>query len=177
MARRRFGSSVIRRASSPNRSWTAFVNTSASAVAASTKLLLGTFTQSNPGIDETVLRTVGSIAVYSDQTAAGESQIGAFGMIVVSDAAAAIGITAIPGPATDADDDGWFLYQPINQRMVVATAVGIDAQGAVNYGFDSKAKRRTESGETIAIVVENSSAAHGFNATVVLRLLSMVSGT
>ncbi len=56
-----------------NRSWSSLVNTGTSNIATDTKVLLGSFSLSNPGIDETILRTVGSISVSSDQTAASEN--------------------------------------------------------------------------------------------------------
>ncbi len=77
----------------------------------STKILLGVFVLSNVGIGETVRRTIGNIWVVSDQAAADEVQVGAFGCIVVTDLAAAAGAASIPGPFTDANDDGWFVWQ------------------------------------------------------------------
>ena len=160
-----------------NKSWTSLVNTGASGIAANAKVLLGSFSLSNPGIDETVLRTVGTILVYSDQTAGSEGQLGAFGLIVVSDTALALGITAVPGPVTDGADDGWFLYQPINQRLNVASGVGLNPDFGIRYDFDSKAKRVVSDGKGMAIVVENASAAFAFNITITIRILSMVTGT
>ena len=163
------------RRSPANRTWTGTVSTSAVSVPVSTKVLMGTFSLSNPGIDETILRTVGSIAVVSDQTAATENQVGAFGLIVVNDIAAALGVTAIPGPVTDNDDDGWFVYVPIVQKLVVATAVGLTE--SVRYLFDSRAKRIIHDGTKVALMVENASSASVFNLTMGLRMLSMVTGT
>ena len=73
-------------------------------------MLFATLVPTNPGLDITVLRTVGILSISSDQSGAAEQQIGAFGMICVSDSAVAIGVTAMPDPVVDADDDGWFVY-------------------------------------------------------------------
>ncbi len=132
---------------------------------------------SNPNIDETVLRTVGLISIQSDQAAAQEEQIGAFGMIVVNDLAVAAGAASIPGPITDRGDDGWHLYVPFAQTLSVATVVGFHGNFATQYGFDSKAKRRVEEGSQIAIMVENAHATHGLLVSFVFRMLSQVSGT
>jgi len=132
---------------------------------------------SNSNIDETILRTVGKFAVASDQAAASEIQVGAFGLILVSDAAVAVGITAIPGPITDSSDDGWFVYVPIVQSVEFISAVGVRPDWATCYDFDSKAKRKIEEGRQLAIVVENAHASFGFEITFAFRLLSMVSGT
>jgi len=136
--------------------------------------LLGSFTLSNPNIDETVLRTVGSISVNTDQIVATENQIGAFGMIVISNAANAIGVTAVPGPITDIEDDGWFVYVPITQHFQFGDGTGFAF--TTPLAFNSKAKRITEEGERIALVVENATV-HGFNFSMVMRMLSMVRGT
>ena len=161
----------------PNRSWSASVLNSFTAVPAASKVLLGSFTLSNTNIDETILRSVGVLGITSDQQAASEVQMGAFGIIPVSDAALAIGITAIPGPFTDGADDGWFLYVPIVQAMEFGTAVGLHPDWAQRYPFDSRAKRVVHEGQSLAIVVENSNGTHGFEAMFQMRLLSMVTGT
>ena len=158
-----------------NRSWTGTVSTTAVSVPVSTKVLLTRVVLSNPGIDETVLRTVGSISVTSDQTAATENQLGAFGLIIVNDVAATLGVTVIPGPVTDIDDDGWFVYVPVVQRLVVATAVG--TVNGVRYNFDSRAKRIIHDGTGIAVMIENASAASVLIVTIGFRVLTMVTGS
>ncbi len=122
----------------------------------STKILLGTFALSNPGIGETVRRTVGQILVRSDQVAAGEDIVGAFGMMVVSDIAAAAGIASIPDPVTDQSDDGWFVWQGLS-----ATQGGSAQRTGQLIQYDSRAMRRVEEGFAIALVVANASASAG----------------
>jgi len=113
------------------------------------------------------LRTRARLAVITDQTAATEEQNGAFGMIVVTDLAAAAGAASIPGPFTDGGDDGWFLHQSITQMN------GISGSAPEIYDIDSKAMRKVEDGSVIAIMVENvSTPADGFLFTFAARLLS-----
>ena len=118
-------------------------------VAAATKLLVNVFVLDNDGIAETIRRTIGHLSISSDQEAALETPIAAMGMIVVSDAAAAIGITAIPGPLTDASDDGWFVWQ----SAVVTQGANTSRESRV-FPFDSRGMRRIEQGFQVAVVLE-----------------------
>ena len=176
MPARRTSRSFARRAP-PNRSWSRSFTAAPIVVAAATKVLLGTFVLSNPGIDETILRTVGMLSIQSDQGAASEDQIGAFGMILVRATAAAAGAASIPGPITEGGDDGWFTYVPFAQRFTFLSGVGFDAVGGSNISFDSKAKRRAGEDQVVALMVENAHATHGLQISFVLRMLSQVSGT
>ena len=100
------------RQSRPNRGWAGVVSAAGVAVPAASKVLLGSFILVGE-VEETILRTVGQIGIVTDQTAASEDQLGAFGLATVSNVAFAIGITAIPGPVTEIEDDGWFVHQTI----------------------------------------------------------------
>ena len=128
------------------------------AVAGNTKVLAATFTHSNIGIGETVRRTRGIVGWRSDQVAADEDQIGALGLIIVSDLAVAAGVASIPGPDTDAQDDGWLMWQPLISSVQTQDLTGINFRAMDIFHYDSKAMRRMEEGFTGAIVVENGSA-------------------
>ena len=143
----------------PGGTWARFVEEAAT-VGASTKQLRVVGLLSNPGIGETIRRTVGGLYVNSDQTAGSENQFGAFGLIVVSDLAIAAGVASIPGPFTDRNDDGWFMWQGFSQGIRVATAAGFGDYGKW-YPFDSRAMRKVEEGFGIALVVENGDPADG----------------
>ena len=162
---------------SPNRTWTGITSTAATAVAAGTKVLAGSFVLSNPGIDETILRTVGVIGIASDQTAASELQLGAFGFLVVTDLAVAAGAASIPGPVTDISDDGWFMFVPFVQELRFLSGSGFAPNAVRLYHFDSKAKRKLPDGSSVAVMVENAHATHGFQLFFSLRMLTMVTGT
>ena len=129
----------------PNRTWAGFT-TQAINVPAATKVLLGTFTLSNPGIDETILRVAGYLSVISDQLVATEQQIGSLGFVVVNDLAVAAGAASIPGPSSQIDDDGWFVFVPFTNNFQLASAASFNAIGSLNLEFGSKAKRRIEDG-------------------------------
>ena len=100
--------------------WSRLVMTDFFTVPAASKVLLANFTLGNPGIGETVRRTRGQFAIISDQSAAPEFQLGAIGGVVISDVAAAVGVTATPGPFTERDDDGWFFWQGFTESKTAA---------------------------------------------------------
>ena len=141
-------------------------------VAAATKVLFIPFLLDNPGISETVRRTRGRFAFHSDQGAGLEEISGAFGAVIVTDAAAAIGITAIPGPVTDASDDNWYLWEPFTGNLSDNVGGNIVSTNQPMTVFDSKAMRKVETGFQIAFVVENASATTGFRFIMSISLLS-----
>ena len=161
----------------PNRGWAGQVPAASIAVPAASKVLVSQLVLDNDGIDETFLRVVGGIAISSDQSVANEDQVGAIGMCVVTDAAATVGITALPDPVSDVQDDMWFFYQPFAQSFTFNTAVGVDPQFATWYPFDQKAKRIVHSGSQVVVVIANSHATHGFAAFPLFRVLTQVRGT
>ncbi len=159
-----------RRGTRRGSNWARLVNNDFQAVAAGTKVVLASLVLSNPGINETIVRTRGTFWVQSDQAAALEEQLGAFGMVVVSDLALAAGAASIPGPVTDANDDGWFVWEPFVTRNVSLTGA---IPGQI-YQFDSKAARRVQEGFGIAIIVENASATFGFEIAIGLSSLAVI---
>ena len=159
----------------PNRAWVGAFSVAQVNIPANSAVLISTFALSNAGIDETILRTVGSFFVGLDQIVANEQQLGAFGLILATDQAISVGITAIPDPITDINDDGWFVYVPIQQETQYATVVG-QSMGRT-YDFDSKAKRVVYTGTGVAVVVANSHATNGLDISVGFRMLSQVRGT
>jgi len=137
-------------------------------VAGGTKVLLGFFFLAT-AFEETVVRVRGMMTVITDQTVAGEPQVGAFGMIRVTDRAIAIGATAIPGPMTDGDDDGWFVWTPfaqIQQSAVTGSNNSVE--------IDSKAQRIVREGQQLAVMFETAPVpnSEGVRVTVNLRALS-----
>ena len=164
-----------RNSSRPNRAWTGTFTVASVLVPANSAVLLSTFALSNQGIDETVLRTVGSFYIVSDQTTSPEDQTGAFGLCKATDTALGVGVTAVPDPITNVADDVWFVYVPITQRYSRATAVG-QVTGEM-YKFDSKAKRIVSTGSGIAVVISNAHATEGFQVIAGFRMLTQVRGT
>ena len=128
----------FRRGTSSPTSWAGFHVDST--IAASSKLLLAVFVQSAGHSHETVVRQVGSVSIGT--TTAGGAIV--FGSCVVSDAAVAIGITAIPDPITEINDDLWSMIVPI-----------ASASQQRSENFDQRGMRKIEEGQSLVLVVAN----------------------
>ena len=164
---------MVMRGRQPGRTnWSRIVPAAWSTVPAGNKLLFTTFVLDNPGISETVRRCRGRFYVASDQGASIEEISGAWGAVVITDAAAAIGITAIPGAVTDASDDNWFLWEPFGSHLSNGPGSNVSAAPEPAMEFDSKAMRKVESGFQLAFVVENASASTGLLFSAGISLLS-----
>ncbi len=98
-------------------------------------------------------RTRGLIHWASDQAAADEAPIGAFGMCVVTADALAAGAASVPGPLSDDESDVWFVHQYMFQDYELVSASGSLNMG-VQYMIDSKAMRKVNASQAIALVVE-----------------------
>ncbi len=155
-----------------NYTWAGFVS-GPTVLPALTKTLLGSFILSTP-FEETAVRVRGEIFISSDQAAAVEPQIGAFGLIRVTDLALAAGIGSIPSPSVDADDDGWFVWQGFAQESALTTTAGLG--GGQSYSIDSKAQRIVREGQVIAVVVDNASVTTGAKIMTSFRLLARFRG-
>ena len=156
---------VVRTQKNVNYTWSTFVAPAAVTVPAASKVLLGFFFLAT-AFEETVVRVRGGIGVLSDAGAL-EQQIGAFGMIRATDRAVAAGAASIPGPVTDGDDDGWFVWQPWSQSRSI-----VESQVSVWYPIDSKAQRIVREGQQLAVMVENAYATHGMQVLPAIRALS-----
>ena len=171
MARRPFvrGRNTARRktqwTSSPAE--TAFI-----ALAAATSIFDLAFTTTGDR-PETMARLRGLLTVMTDQFTATESPFGAVGMCVVSDEAAAVGITAMPKPYTDAESDLWLFHQYWSAPVSAPTAVGMN-NVAVQYLLDSKAMRKVNEDETLVGIIQNGSAANGALFRWDIRILSIL---
>ena len=149
-------------------SWQRTVPAAAVAVGPQTSVLINTFGAEAIAEEGTVRRTLLALRVTSDQTASEELQIGAVGMHIANDQAVAAGAGSLLRPVTDADDEAWFLWSPINQRN---NAAAIDTDSGHLYMIDSKAQRKVELGQSIVTLIENSHAVHTFNVVAMISML------
>ena len=169
--RRRSG--FRRSGSRPNRGWSATLESTVTSVGASNKVILASFAN-NVAADLTILRVVGGVAVASDQSAAVEVQQGAVGMMIVTDIAFAAGAASVPGPVTDAADDGWFVHQFFGQQSSLVATM----PNSVWYPIDQKAKRIVDStGQVIVLMGENINASNGLTLFFQIRILTQLRGT
>ena len=100
----------------------------------------------------TIIRSRFELFVFSDQSAAIEPQVGAFGIAVVSDQAVAAGVAAVPTPVTDMGSDLWFVHQNYSGRE--SSTVDVSEPGN-RISIDSKAMRKVDIGQDIVVVAEN----------------------
>jgi len=121
----------------------------------------------------TVVRTRGHCSVQPGSFAADLNVIGAVGMCVVSQEALAAGVTAVPEPFTDAEWGGWLVWRSFSLHLDVQSAVGFDANSALEFEVDSKAMRRVSPNEAIVIVAESQAGA--FDISTPWRMLLKLS--
>ena len=93
-------------------------------------------------------------------------------MAVVSDQAAAVGVTAVPDPISDSGSDMFLMHQYFAAPFRFSAA-GV-AVIAATFEFDSKAMRKISEDETLVVVVANSNAAHGLEYLLQFRMLLKV---
>ncbi len=125
-------------------------------VAAGTKVLVAVLALSNPGINETIRRTRGRFIFTSDQAGTYEGTVAAFGWVVVNDLALAAGAASIPGPITDASDDGWLVWEGY-PALFGSTNTGSSTNNSAQFRpteFDSKAMRKVPEGFGVALMAE-----------------------
>ena len=117
----------------------------------------------------TVVRTRGIVGIRSDQGAVSEVQQAAIGLIVVKDVAVVAGISSLPTPVTD-DSSDWFTLQSMFNAIDVTSDIGrlLTYQ---QYEIDSKAMRKVDQGDDLAIVAENTGNSAGTIVSSYFRIL------
>ena len=123
-------------------------------VAANTGVLLGSLNAAALALAPfTVIRTRGIFTFRSDQIADAEQFAGAIGMQVVTQQAVGAGIGSIPTPLAEADSD-FFLYENyFGSTLDGGGAVQVH-ESQVQRVFDSKAMRKVDKNDNIAITAE-----------------------
>ena len=116
----------------------------------------------------TIVRTHFQLTLRSDQAAAIELQTMAIGMAVVSDEATAVGITAIPSASINAASNLWFLHSWINGDE---SALTDRTRSQTNMRLDSKAMRKVEVGQDLAVVVSGGRIGSGMITDLMGRML------
>ena len=108
----------------------------------------------------TIVRVRGWLSLSSDQAVAGENYAASLGLAVVSAEALAIGVTAVPTPQAEKDSDLWFLYEELSGRVSAVTSTGI-SDASPSTRIDSKAMRKVEDGQDVAVLEESLNAFPG----------------
>ena len=108
----------------------------------------------------TIVRTHGECLIHLNSVVSaldGFTNV-AFGMCIVSENAAGVGVTAIPAPFSDQGWDGWFVYWTGSLIALTATeSFGNAGSSMIRLPIDSKAMRKIKSTDFIVGVLEVSS--------------------
>jgi len=149
------------------------VNPSQSTVTAGGGTLIGSLNAAALALRPfTIVRTYLEVLISSDQQIATELYGVGISAAVVSDQALAIGVTAVPTPISDLDSDMFFLHRVMWGAFMFGSAVGIAREG-FPYSIDSKAMRKVNGDQDVAVVVESmaSTVGEGSTVTVAGRML------
>ena len=125
----------------------------------------------------TITRTIGSLWVASDQVIAQENGLVALGMSVISEQARAAGVASIPSPFANIANEQFFVYAAglfSAEVSVGSPTTLIGGAWFTRTDFDSRAQRKVENGDAIAVVLENSSAGAGAAYWLMFRMLIKV---
>ena len=106
----------------------------------------------------TLVRTRGNLSIaLSAATTVGDGFAGAFGIAKVRDAAFAVGITALPTPLSDLEDQ-WLYHRFFSLHAMAAYAAAGYASDSgsatLQWDIDSKAMRKLTIGDTLVAVIE-----------------------
>ena len=103
---------------------------------------------------QTLLRTRGSLVVLGTPDAAGDSEIVGLGVIVVQQAAAAVGGASVPGPLNDPDAN-WLWHQFVGLNAMGATGeTPTSVSAIVRVEIDSKAMRKVAIDQELIMIGE-----------------------
>ncbi len=108
----------------------------------------------------TIVRTRGLLNIRSDQSAASETFHVGLGWFVPTVQATAIGVTAVPTPMTDDGSDMFFVYEEASGRFDFTTGTGYRLVDVSRY-YDSKAMRKVNDDQDIAVTIETSASSAG----------------
>ncbi len=127
-----------------------------SASAASVNLFPTAISANSDGT--TLIRIRGDLNVFLPAAAASLDgfRVG-FGICRVTDKAVAVGSTAVPGPLTEKDWDGWIFYQLASIKNVGGAVGGSVGSDSLRITIDSKSMRKWSINDSIVGVMETAS--------------------
>ncbi len=180
MARRSFGRLAPRR-QGPRRAteWGASADSTAVKTLGGSGVVLDqSFTDailSGAGLlPSTIVRVRGELWVHSDQGAANEAPFGAMAFAIANENARAAGIASLLTPIADEAADGFFVFQYFMGANNGASTGALFGQPWYRFEFDSRAMRKIEDGDSIAVVLENASPLHALEYILKFRILFKV---
>ena len=129
------------------------------------KVLLSVIAHSGGGV-LTLVRTRGTGFFGYDPAAADNDVFAAVGLIKASADAATAGAASLPGPISDADNDGWIYHRYFGARSLTGSAD--EAQGMLTDRFevDSKVMRKMDGASEVLVWVAEVQTIDGGNLSV-----------
>ena len=155
---------LVRRAGKVRQTyWGSVISTGEITVAANTTILTTLFSSSllAQAFEDTIIRTRGFVYVRSDQLAATEHQIGAWGIKLQNQRAVTAGVASVPRPIEEPDQD-WLAYGMFGSTLQFSTGSGFDGAPGRLLEVDSKAMRKIHDADALIFVIENPSASFAF---------------
>ncbi len=95
-------------------------------------------------------------------------------MCVVSDEAAAVGVTAVPTPMTSVESDLWYVHEQSFDTFRFGDQTGAQSNTGRLREIDSKAMRKVEEGQDVVLVLQNSAQSDGTISSIGGRMLVKV---
>ncbi len=123
----------------------------------------------------TILRTRGLLSFESDQAAVSERPIASVGYMIVTDTAAALGVTAVPDPSSISGDPSadWFFWQALCASFTFLSSVGFEGNVQTQYVIDSKAMRKVGPDDDMVQVTSMDTASGGVLVTQGRQLIQL----
>ncbi len=150
--------------------WLANLESSNTIATSSTATLVGSLNAAALALRPfTIVRTRGYLFTFSDQVVSSEFQSFGYGHIVVTDQAVAAGIGSIPTPISESASD-FHVYERLQNNFTLLDSTGFGAIGASKV-VESKAMRKVDLGEDLAIVLETSAQSNGVTMISFARVL------
>jgi len=143
-------------------------------IGANAKVLIASFDPSAAGLPKpTIVRSRGQVSIRPPvSTSTDAAIVGAYGLGIVSDQAFGVGITAIPGPWSRSDWDGWVVWRSFAFMLDFYTGAGV-IMASIQQEVDSKGMRKMSDNETLVFVAE--SQAVSFDISMNIRTLFKLS--
>ena len=106
----------------------------------------------------TIMRSRGVVSVAPDTFGADVEFKGAYGKAIVSTDALVAGAASVPGPWTDPDWGGWYVWRSFAYFFEFSDATGL-RNLAQNFEVDSKSMRKVSPNESLVTIAESQAGA------------------
>ena len=118
------------------------------------------------GLNQTLLRSRGQLLIQVTPDAASDIGLVGLGLIVVSENAATVGGTSLPGLLSDIDAD-WLWYEFVPMDAIILTVADANARAIVHrVDIDARAMRKV-AGDKVVVLMAQLSSTSGFASVAV----------